>query len=36
MSVKNKEKVIKAIKKGKIDVANISFPNLIDPFLYEL
>lgn len=36
MSVKNKEKVIEAIRKGKIDAADISFPNLIDALILKM
>lgn len=35
-SKKDKDKVLKAIKEGNIDVADVSFPNLIDTIILEM
>jgi len=36
ISVKNKEKVIEAIREGAIDAADVSFPNLIDAIILKM
>lgn len=36
LSKKDKEKVLESIKKGKIDAADISFPNLIDTIVLKM
>ena len=36
ISVKDKEKVIEAIRKGTIDAADVSFPNLIDAIILKM
>jgi hypothetical protein len=36
LSVKDKEKVLEAIRKGTIDVADVSFPNLIDAIILKM
>jgi len=36
ISTKNKERVLEAIRKGTIDVADVSFPNLIDAIILKM
>lgn len=36
ISTKNKEKVLEAIRKGAIDAADVSFPNLIDDMVLKM
>ncbi|SHH87103.1 hypothetical protein SAMN02745135_02486, partial [Caloranaerobacter azorensis DSM 13643] len=36
ISRKDKEKIIESIKNGRIDAADISFPNLIDDIIMKM
>jgi len=36
ISIKDKEKVLEAIRKGTIDAADVSYPNIIDAIILRM